>query len=226
MVASKKGKDTPAEQLLRMIEGPGAPEPAGPPAAAMRPRVGLGHWWQELSGRIVRVVLPGEREADAFLWNLRVAYRLMWVALAGLGAYVVVDLIVVQPKPRFTRATLLSSKDPRIPGVAPAASADALSSLADYLDAVKQRNPFTGDESGAEQPTVRRTTKAALADLASTLIIVGIDRGANPVALVEDTSEKRTYMVKVGDEINGMAVKKIGSEGVLLSYEGEELLLQ
>ena len=224
MVASKKGKDTPAEQLLRMIEGPKGAEPSGRPAVASRP--GIGQLWQELSGRLVRVVLPGEREADAFLWNLRLGYRIMWVVLAGLGAYVVVDLVLVQPKPKFTRPTILSSKERGIQAVPPLPSNDALNSLADYLAAMKQRNPFTGEAGDTEQPAVRRTTKVALADLAADLTIVGIDRGANPVALVESTTEKRTYMLKAGDEINGMVVKKVGAEGVLLSYEGEEFLLQ
>ncbi|MBI3321612.1 MAG: hypothetical protein HYZ91_05030 [Candidatus Omnitrophica bacterium] len=226
MVASKKGKETPAEQLLRMIEGSRAPEPSAPGRPAALPRLRVGQLWQEFTGRLLRGILPGDREADAFLWNLRLAYRIMWVALAGLGAYVVVDVLLIQPKPRFTHATVLSTKEAAIPAVPAMASGDALGSLADYLAAMKQRNPFTGREGDTDAPAVKRTTKVALADLVANLVIVGIDRGASPMALIESSSEKRTYMVKVGDEINGMVVKKIGTEGVLLSYEGEELLLQ
>jgi len=32
-------------------------------------------------------------------------------------------------------------------------------------------------------------------------------------------------MVKTGEQINGMTVKKIGAEGVVVTYEGEEMTL-
>ena len=227
MVTSKKGKETPAEQLLRMIEGPKPAADVTKPASAPSIRR-LTDAIQEFGLRLRRLVLPTQRDADAFLWNLRVAYRLMWVALAGLGAYVVVDLMLVQPKPKLRHAQVLSTKEPvAIPAVPAMDSPEALNSLSDYLAALKQRNPFTGEAGGGgDGPVVKHTTKVHLQDLAGDLTIVGIDRGAHPIVLLESVSQKRTYMVKVGDEVNGMVVKKISAEGVLLTYEGEELLLQ
>ena len=46
------------------------------------------------------------------------------------------------------------------------------------------------------------------------------------MALIEHAAQQKTYVVRVGDEINGMVVKKISSEGVLLTYEGKEILVQ
>ena len=56
--------------------------------------------------------------------------------------------------------------------------------------------------------------------------MVGINRGKVPEALVEDTEAKRTYFVKVGDEINGLKISAIDVNGVKVTYEGEEAVLQ
>ena len=47
-----------------------------------------------------------------------------------------------------------------------------------------------------------------------------------PEALIEKSDEKRTYFVKVGDQINGVTVKTIDQRGVTVAYEGEEITLQ
>ncbi|MBI3011938.1 MAG: hypothetical protein HYY58_05575, partial [Candidatus Omnitrophica bacterium] len=144
--------------------------------------------------------------------------------LAGLGTYVVLDLLVIQPKPRPGRILAIGNAT-TASEVSPAKSADSLQPLADYLASVTQYNPFTGAAQGQAAPVIK-TTKRRLEELASGLMVVGIDRGPNPVALIEHGAQQRTYTVKVGDEINGMIVKEISSEGVVVSYEGEQLLLQ
>ena len=65
-----------------------------------------------------------------------------------------------------------------------------------------------------------------LADLVSSLTVVGINRGTVPEALIEDTQAKRTHFVKVGDQVNGVTISSISSEGVKVTYEGEEAILQ
>jgi hypothetical protein len=210
-----------------MIEGPQGPAGPARPASAQAPavrRMGVGA--QEMLLGLWRKVLPGSRDADAFLWNLRLANRALWLVLAALGVYVVTDLIVSKPATglkALSAPPASGGKAMVLSGSTPPA-ADTLRSLSDYLVASKQRNPFTG-ETGGIAPASMKTAKSKLAELAEGLVVVGIDRGANPVALLENTSQQRTYMVRVGDEINGMIVKKIGQDGVTMTYEGEELLL-
>jgi len=219
-------KETAEEHLLRMIEGPQGTDPPSKPIPASVVRQ-FKDRTQELVARLWGRVLPARRRrygTDTFLWNLRLASRLLWVVLAGLGTYVVLDLMVIQPKPRPGRVLAIGNAT-TASEVSPANPADSLKPLADYLASVTQRNPFTGASKGHEAPVVK-TTKRRLEELASGLVVVGIDRGPNPVALIEHSAQQRTYVVKVGDEINGLIVNAISSEGVVVSYEGEEILLQ
>jgi len=85
MVTSKKGKETPTEQLLRMIEG--SPAPGGPMTPAAAPSLQrLLEIVQDAASRLRQRLLPSRRETDTLLWNLRVVQRALWVALAALGA--------------------------------------------------------------------------------------------------------------------------------------------
>ena len=68
--------------------------------------------------------------------------------------------------------------------------------------------------------------KSALETITATLKVVGINRGRVPEALIEDTAAKRTYFVKVGDQVNSLTVKGIDKRGVTVMYQDEETLLQ
>ena len=217
MVASKKGRETPAEQLLRMIEGSPATAEGLPKAAAVPMWRRLQEACQDFLGQVLQAVMP-RRDSDPFLWNVRLAHRALWIVLAGLGAYTAIDLFLVKPKPKLTRTTVLSVQRSAAPAAAPA---DGVRPLSTYVDAITQRNPFATKSQSAESKGA-----SEMESLTSGLTVVGIDRGPNPVALIENAAQQKTYVVRVGDEINGMVVKKISSEGVLLNYEGKEILVQ
>ncbi len=223
MASPRKGKETPAEQLLRMIEAPSSPESASKPtdATAIHRPIDM---WRQLAGRLWRSVLPPRRELDTFLWNLRLAQRILWICLAGLGAYVIVQVIVTPSRPQPHRLLAGGAVTPATTATPTAEASNVLKPLPDYLAVVKARNPFTGQAAGSE--AVKRTAKKKLEELVGGFTVVGIDRGPNPVALIENTSQQKTYMVKVGDEINGMQIKQINADGVVITYEGEEILLQ
>jgi hypothetical protein len=219
-------KETAEEQLLRMIEGSqGSQAPhhstGDPPLKrltdALQERTV--RWWR-------RVVPPrrGPQAADPFLWNLRLTQRLLWVLLVGLGAYVVIDLALIQPTPRLATVSVPQTEGTAVAVAPPVTLENSLKPLAEYLAAVSQRNPFTGAVGALDEPGAK-TAKHQLEELASGFVVVGIDRGPNPVALIEHREQQRTYIMKVGDELNGMTVTSINAEGVVVSYEGEELLL-
>ncbi len=224
MGPSKKAKDTPAEQLLRMIEGPqpvAAPAKGGETVPLMRG----GDVWRGMVAAVRRRLMPSHREVDVFLWNLRLVQRILWVVLAGVGLYVVVDFFMVKPPRQVAQVASV-----QMPGNT-ASSAESvngqgkLKPLSGYLESVQQRNPFTGLSDMLTQSPLK-TTEHRLEELAKGLTVVGIDRGANPEAIIEDSAQQRTYFVKVGDELNGMKVKEISSRGVVITYEGQELVLQ
>ena len=224
-------KTTAEEQLLRMIEGPRGGQPPTPSASSAPVSRALGKLpeWMTRWKRRVGSVRSWRQPGDAFLWKLRLAQRLLTAVLVGLGVYVVVTLLL-PPKPRLRQAAVLNIHPP----VGPAASAGtassaaeadhALRALSNYVAVVQERNPFTG-ASAREAGASLKTMKHHLEEMATGLAVVGIDRGANPVALIEDTAQHKTYIVKAGDELNGMRVKEIRDGKVLVSYEGEEFVL-
>jgi hypothetical protein len=218
MVPFKKSKETPAEQLLRMIEGPqaatqAAAKPSTTPARRMSDAAAGVRLW------LGRRLLPPHREVDAFLWNLRVAHRVLWLVLLALGAYVLADLILGAPT--VSRRAVVAPADAT--AVEPEAERP-LRALSEYLVAMKERNPFSGEAalSGAAKT---QTARRRLQELAEGLVVVGIDRGANPMAIIEHAAQRRTFMLKVGEEVNGMKVVKIGADGVTVEYEGEQMVL-
>lgn len=221
-------KDTPEEQLLRMIEGGQAP-PSEPPPPAKRglDLVQLAIWWQRTAAGWQgqwRKLFRSQDRGDAVLRNLRIASRVAWIGLASLGVYFIVAVVLTKPK--RTPMILTSSRPAEGVGAMPAVTPDDLAKpLSEYLASVLQRNPFTGG-AGATSAAPIRSARDKLKELAGGLVVVGIDRGAKPEALIEDAAGGRTHFIKVGDVINGMTVREISERGVILSYEGEELLLQ
>lgn len=213
MVAPKKGKETPAEQLLRMIEGGSGAVSLSRPSLR---RLVAG--WFGRAGSRARTW----DQADPWLGNIRLAGRLMWLVLAVLGAYTA--LVLLRPAPVPSLGTTPGAGDG-----APSAVAEErpLKPLSEYLSAITTLNPFTG---GATQqsPTVpvTETARQRLEGLTNSLIVVGIDNSAVPEAIIEDTEQRRTYFVKVGDEIKGVVIREISPKGVSVSYEGEEILLR
>jgi hypothetical protein len=70
------------------------------------------------------------------------------------------------------------------------------------------------------------TSHDRLLGLDQPLRVVGINRGANAEALVEDSAGGRTHFLRVGDTVNGLTVKAIDDQGVLVEYQGEEIRLE
>ena len=222
-------KETAEEQLLRMIEGPeGADRSSGSESIHPPEKLNLVHQvWGELKSRlrIWLFLFRSRSQGDPLLWNLRLARRILWVVLAVLGTYAVIDLVVIQPNFKRMRSSAVGSSEVRtVQAVVPVEVKSPLKSLGVYIDAILSRDPFTGG--GNNISSVAKIKESKMEELINGYILVGIDRGLHPAALVENKVQQRTLIVGVGDEINGMKVKKITQEGVVLTYDGEETLLR
>ena len=216
-------KETAEEQLLRMIEGP-----EGVPSRRPTQRFSFERLLEPLQGSFeaTRQWVLGSRNrqerSDVFLRQLRFAGRFFWIIVAGLMLYLIIDLLMTKPAiPR-----LPSGGIPQLPNPEAADPGEALrQQAAEYRQTLAARNPFRLANRMLEAQT-GQTAKNRLVELTGTLVVVGINRGAIPEALIEDTAAKHTYFVKVGDQINGVTIASISQTGVAVRYEGEEILLK
>ena len=216
-------KETAEEQLLRMIEGPGGSPPSRGPVRQV-PFAKLIDQVRSRLERLWRGAGPSHQDAtDALLVRLRIAERLFWVVLAALTLYLVLDLFVFQLRPPARRAHAVPAAGSSGASAPPAES--SLKSLDDYRETLATRNPF-GLSLRSETTDTGPEPKSKLSELIKPLTVVGINRGRVPEALIEDSAEKRTYIVKVGDKVGLMVVKAIDANGITLSYDGEETILQ
>ena len=214
-------KDTAEEQLLKLIEGSPASTPSPP---SVSPLERLRDRWRAFAAQMGRrFSLRRRPRADPFITNLRWGGRLLWVVLVGLTCVLVIDL--VSPRGSYRASKDLSSSTDSLGRASSAKPEDYLKPLSVYIGSTGSRNPF--GTAGGTQPVVEtpvsKQAQNKLENMAQGLVIVGIDKSGNPRALIEDTNQHRTYFVKVGEELNGMMVKRISDSGVVLSYEGKEI---
>ena len=210
-----------------MIEGPSGPAPARGPLRRLT-------FWRVIEeigarvGTLWRWALPSgqHREGDVLLWRLRIGERVLWVVLGALAVYLVAELAF---HPLHPPAMVMPSSRAAVPEAhAPSAAApdEQLKSFAEYRETLAARNPFGLTAHAIVQAVTEHGSKGQLTELISSLSVVGVNRGRVPEALVEDTQAKRTYFVKVGDQINQITVKSIDQRGVLVTYENEEAFLK
>lgn len=224
-------KETAEEQLLRLIEGAQGPKPPSVASAAAVRLSWRDRWlqaWGQVWGAAVlrwHLVFRSQSRGDAVLRQLQLANRLMWLVMAGVGIYCVAEVMLAQSRPLYGPITSAAGAIPRGAVRAPPSPDTLVRPLADYLSTILRRNPFTGTSGSTAAAPVQRA-REHLKELVGSLVVVGIDRGPTPEALIEDKTQQRTYFVKVGDEVNGAVVKEISSRGVVVGYEGEEELLQ
>ncbi len=217
-------KETAEEQLLRMIEGPAG---AGRPATGPQRQSPVHQLVQRAQAFVdgLRAAVSGwlrpTTTADLFLWRLRLAERMFWLVLIGLGAYLIVDLLFGNT--RLPAVNTAPVGRVTAPTTGPSAE-DQLKPLSEYRQRLLARNPFM--LSAAKPTTAAPAASSRLAELASALTVVGINRGRVPEALIEDSADQRTHVVKVGDQVNGVTIKAIDQRGVVLSLEDEEIVLK
>jgi hypothetical protein len=212
-----------------MIEGPAG---AKPPAGGSGKRWDVGHLLEQVRERldtVTRILAPAGRErvrTDLFLWRLQLAGRVFWVVLIGMGVYLLAELLWLKRQRPQLAARPQSASSPGLHGTVPVEFDSQLKPLSMYQQALVARNPFQLAPGRMADVVVDQTAKSQLADLVKSLTVVGISRGAKPEALIEDTEAKRTFFVRIGDEMNGLGIKAIDDRGVTVTYESQETILK
>jgi len=213
-------KDIAEERLLRVIEK----SQARPSSAATAQNRRGGNPIQSIRMWLARrYAQPVGRESDPVLRILRVLSFVLWSALIGFGVYFAYDYMESR-KVSFQEKLMRPIQERIVPADENvAATLKEVKPDSYYVGALQNPNPFTGsgeekvrvaDEPAAPDP------KAKLAAMVKGLVVVGINRGSIPDAIVEDSEQKRTYFVKVDDSINELTVVEIKHNSVVLGYEG------
>lgn len=100
----------------------------------------------------------------------------------------------------------------------------------EYLEIVSRRNIFQPFEKKIEDEKVVLAPKETrrVVEQTKDLKLVGIswlDSAESASALVENTQSGMTYFLRAGDQVNGVSIKQIFADSVIVSYEGEEIKL-
>lgn len=203
------------------------PKPPWGKFAQGLPSAPWGGWFRDRLQRLRHWLVPPQsegRQSDAFLWRLRLAERLCWVVLIALGSYLIIDLFLIQQRPPVA-AVLSSGAGQESAGPSTGITTGQLKPLSEYQTALATRNPF-GLQRRLEAQGPIEPSDTGIAGLTSGLVVVGLSRGRVPEALIEDTAAQRTHVVKVGDKVNGLTVKKIDAHGVVVSDGHDDAVIQ
>lgn len=91
-----------------------------------------------------------------------------------------------------------------------------------YFNVAAKRDVFNPVLPKAAVP-VASVKAVPLSELTKDLRLVGIYWGEAPEAMLEDTSEKKTYFLKIGQTIKGIKVNSILEDRIILEYGDETM---
>lgn len=214
-------KDIAEERLLRVIEKSQARTPS---ASGHRQSLNPIHWFRMWLAR--RYAQPVGKNSDLVLRLLKILSFFLWLGLIGFGAYFGYNYAVER---QMSFQQRLAPKSPTLPIEIEAevvATPKDVKPDSYYVGALQNPNPFTGaGEEKVQVVEVDRgpSPKEKLSAMTKNLVIVGINRGPVPDAIIEDSEQKRTFFVKVGDSINELSVKEVKHDSVVLGFENETI---
>lgn len=214
--------DIAEERLLRVIEKGQARTAASAAIGAhkgMNPLKAIRLWFARNYSR------PIGREIDPTLKLMRSLSSLLWFALACFGIYFAMDYISHRGQ-TFQSNVFRAVKSSSSAVLDQASPQEKVLPESHYVEGLQNPNPFTGapeELKVVEEVSRGPSASEQLAEMAKGLVIVGINRGPTPDAIIENSQEKRTFFVKAGDKVNEMTVKEIKRDTVVLSYQGQDV---
>lgn len=200
-------KQTPEEELLRLIENPAndTKEPK-----AFKKGFRLNFSW------IKKVLHPSFSPASFNLKNINKGLLVLSLVMA---IYLIFDFIKGRPDLSQIYASNIVGHKPE----AKASGKTQIMNLPDVLSTVEKRDFFHFVPIKKEEAIP--TAKEAMVSLASNLKLVGIIWGKSPQAMVEDKQENKTLLLNQGDAIGKLKIKEILRDRVILGYEDQEMEL-
>lgn len=227
-------KPTPEEQLLKLIEGQGAPGSSSPqtgkarragkpfdPLSGFRKFSGMFEYWRNHFQKKSSTGTALQLEAALDIKWLNRALIVMVMLTLG---YLVMDLAFFKPG-RPDIFSNVSVTEPVFSAGQGMGIQGKESSF--YLDGVKRRNPFlpagTATPTGTEEESLPGTGGSnIITEMLQGYKLVGISWGDEPLAMLEESATGRTYFLKKDQEFKGIKVQQIDKERVRLTFEGQE----
>ena len=219
---------TPEERLLRVIESGGEQG---------RVPLGMIHSWsavlksyKQMTGKMVRAQFGAD-----WIYHRLSLKRLnqgLLILFFLSGTWLAYDIKRVNPHIEDLTAQALVP----IPSAEQEEPSPSLKPITAYVEEVKKRDLFSpASPPRLAQPKVQKAQKTEpvkaqapppptpleiLRQKAVALKLVGTSFGQTPIAILEDTSTRKTYFLKVGDFINQMQLESITEGRAILSYQG------
>ncbi len=190
-------KTTPEEKLFAVIQGAAAPSPR-----ARAQTLSIGAVFSQAQGALSSIDLPRVNQA-------------LLIAIALLGAFALVAPLLMQPQMDHVLQEAAKQSVPFV--MAP--PLEGLSSADESVQRMRTQDPFRVGEAIPAAPGAILGLPPPGSDARSLLAdfrLVGISRGAVTTVMVEQISQNKTSILKVGDQIGQFTVKEILADRVIL----------
>jgi len=209
-------RSTPEEKLLKLIEK----EDGGKPVIFKRKRnifFVFSNFWFPIKKIIGRRI--GKLKVSAREPNLKALNKFLLVISILLLGYSVMDFALNRPDIREVRT---KSRHVREEGEAGSMVSETRPFL-HYLEMVQRRNIFSPIAlKQVEKPEVK---EKQLQEMVSDLDLVGISLDDEPMAMIENKKEEKTFFLKKGDKIGEFEIEEIQENKVILNFKGNKIEL-
>jgi hypothetical protein len=149
--------------------------------------------------------------------SLKIANRILAAGSGVLAVFLITDMIMLKQNPDRIFAETAGME------AAPFQKKPItlLKELSFYEEAAARRDIFNPPAKGYAKSAL--DTSPRISELTKNLILVGIYWGAHPEAMIEDAEAKKTYFLKRGDMVNGLRIRSILKDRIILEYQGEQM---
>lgn len=213
---------TPEKQLLKLIEEPqsavalkGA---AGPSKVSARAVAGQ---WRFLSGNLLARAEKFMKAPDIGVINF-----LLGLLAFLVGAYFVASSIILAR--RLSELPNFSFSPAKKAAAQVFSPVSGLKTLSFYLEKAQARDLFHLGPKKEEAPaaSTEQVSAKTQEEIFGKYRLVGISWSDNPDAMIENTTQGKTYFLKRGQSLDNARVSAIFKDKVILNYNGQEFELR
>ncbi len=164
-----------------------------------------------------------ERKWLSKISELKYLNIVLAIVLLSIGGYVIYELSSPEETPLFTKdLELVSVNEGSIPKTEQTNQGDEkpFSYYSDNLDAKDLFRAGSGQSEEVEKPKIDEEKIAK--EIISNLSLMGIVKGDNPQAIIEDKKGQKSYFLNKGDAIGEATISDIFENKVIIDINGKQ----